>query len=158
MRDQPDRSGKPGAAMPPVGALLFGVAGLIPFVALAAGIAFHLGIVPVLTAALQFYGAIVLSFLGGIRWGLTINATRPHSSLFEYGISILPPLVGWGAIFLSSLQMSYGVLAGAIVLWFALEVLFPPPVFLPFWYGRLRGALTFGAALSLIAAAFFWRL
>jgi hypothetical protein len=156
MRDQPQYPGKPGASTPPAGALVFGIAGLVPFVGLAICIGLHVGIVPVLTAALQFYGAIVLAFLGGIRWGLTVNASRSHSSLLEYGLSILPPLVGWGAVFLPSLQMSFGVLAAAIVIWFAIEVLVPPPVYLPLWYGRLRGALTLGAALSLIAAAIFW--
>lgn len=145
-----DRS---GLASAPAGALLFGFAGLLPFVVLALGIAFKAGNVAVMTAALQTYGAVTLSFLGGIRWGLAVRSE--NSSAAQYFLSILPVLVGWGAVFLS-LPLAYAVLAVGFCFWFIVEIAAPKPLAMPHWHRQLRGVLTFGAALSLIVAAIFW--
>jgi Protein of unknown function (DUF3429) len=87
----------------PLTAILLGVAGLIPFIG--CGIA-ALG--PDETSAQKMlwaliaYGAVVLSFLGGVHWGF---ALEPHS--LEQGgrserwrllFGVLPALVGWLAL------------------------------------------------------------
>ena len=45
------------------------------------------------------YGAIILSFLGGIQWGVALSARRPGS--VAYVVSIVISLVGWAATFLA---------------------------------------------------------
>jgi hypothetical protein len=55
-----------------VAAWALGLAGLIPFVALALLVALNPRIKEEAASALLAYGAIILSFLGGIRWGFTV--------------------------------------------------------------------------------------
>lgn len=45
------------------------------------------------------YGAVILSFLGGVHWGLVMRAPngRAAGTLI---IGVLPSLVGWGTLFL----------------------------------------------------------
>ena len=84
-------------AIPPA-PLLLGLAGLIPFWALAIGLLLHgaLGVSPPqLDAALATYGAIIVSFLGGIRWGLAVPAADTGRN---YLISVLPSLVAWALL------------------------------------------------------------
>ncbi len=148
----PDRAGN---ARAPIAALLFGLGGLIPFAGLATGLIAGLGTAPVLSAALVTYGAVILSFLGGIRWGFAVKSERLVPPFWDYAFSVIPALAGWAAIFLS-LPLAYWVLAGAFVIWFAAEIALPSPVDLPGWYLRLRALLTAGATVSLVAAALAW--
>lgn len=144
-----------GLAASPRGALIVGLAGLIPFVALALGIALRIGNIPVMSAALLTYGGIILSFLGGIRWGFAVKAERGYSAFFQFGMSVLPALLGWWAMFLP-LPLGFGVLATGLAVWFVFERLSPAPSAVPSWYVALRAVLTLGAASSLILAAVFW--
>ncbi len=76
----------------------FGDAGLLPFV-LGALLAW-VGLAPELHAfvgaALSAYAALILSFLGGIHWGLAFRHTAPPASLFVWGV--LPALLAWVAV------------------------------------------------------------
>lgn len=56
----------------PASALVYGVGGLIPFTSIPAYM-FQSGVyIPELVYANLAYGAVILSFLGGIRWGVTV--------------------------------------------------------------------------------------
>ena len=50
------------------------------------------------TAALwlQTYSAVILSFLGGIRWGLGLASRDPKASTFL--LSVSPSLAGWAIL------------------------------------------------------------
>jgi Protein of unknown function (DUF3429) len=41
------------------------------------------------------YGALILSFLGGLWWG--VAATNPNASRWLYGVAVLPSLVAFAA-------------------------------------------------------------
>ena len=80
---------------------ILGLSGLIPFVVMSgllayagtAFIAFDL-----LVKALSGYGAVILSFLGGIRWGASLmRASRGRLTL---ALSVLPSLFAWICLFL----------------------------------------------------------
>ncbi|GAA0783619.1 DUF3429 domain-containing protein [Marinobacterium sediminicola] len=72
-----------------------GYAGLIPFVALSLGMNLH----PLTTVAFTTYSAVILSFLGGIHWGVAL--TRPEwSTPTRIGLCMLPSLLGWLALLL----------------------------------------------------------
>lgn len=43
------------------------------------------------------YAAIVLSFLGGIRWGLALRRASPARAQ-ELAMTMLPPLVAWASL------------------------------------------------------------
>jgi len=143
----------------PVVPLLLTMAGLVPFGA-AAGLMLLSGGQPVRMAqaglVLIVYGAVVLSFLGGVRWGAEINAQGsggiPRSGLMYF--SVLGSLAGWGLVLWAVLgQLGWPVFAAA-ALAHVLHLLWDADgAGLPFWYRRLRIIAGSGAALLLAIAA-----
>jgi hypothetical protein len=82
---------------PGANSLRLGYAGLLPFV---------LGAVllwvvradahPYVAIALSAYAGVIVSFLGGIHWGLGFRAHSPEPARFVWGV--VPSLVAWIAI------------------------------------------------------------
>ena len=130
-------------------ALLLGWAGVIPFAALVVvavcGAPAYAGAG---LAALVGYGAIILSFMGGVLWGLEMSQSR---SQVGYAVSIVPALVAVSAM-LS--QATYGILlllcgfAGLL----AHDVKYSQAGSAPSWYPVLRWQLT-GAVIALLSLA-----
>ena len=136
----------------PAPALALGLAGLIPVAASAISLWVPL---PVLLPEdglrlLIAYGAIILSFLGGIRWGTAIGPYDGGRQGREFGLSVLGSLAGLAAVFLPSLAGLTLLIAGFLLqaLW---DVTSAEAGRLPMWFGRLRMMLTAGAVVSLIA-------
>lgn len=137
----------------PAPAFLLGVAGLIPF---AAGAIAQWLPLPVLTgeAGLKLivaYGAIILSFLGGIRWGTALGPFDERRQGLEFAASVLGSLVGLAAVFLAPVPALALLIAGFLMqaLWDLTSV---EAGRLPQWFGKLRMLLTAGAVVSLIVA------
>ncbi|NIZ02540.1 DUF3429 domain-containing protein [Thalassospira lucentensis] len=146
----------------PAAALWLGGTGAIPFVALAL-VGYVFG--PIYLAASGFallaYGAVILSFLGGIHWGRAIGTTSAAGLTQKYddktsvklwaglGLSVVPSLIAWGALILPVttglivLAISFGGMllvdlrACAMGIW-------------PRWYGRLRIPLSLTVIASLL--------
>jgi len=138
----------------PFPARAIGLACLIPFTLGALAVCLAPEIRAEAAAALIVYGAIVLSFLGGIRWGFAV-LEGGQARWTAYGLSAIPSLMAWiGA--LCGGPDGLGILALALTVWFFVERAAPPALPLPAWYGRLRGVLTTIATLSLGLAAFSW--
>lgn len=147
----------------PAAARWLGFAGLLPFAAAAVaalvpGMPLHGYALPALLA----YGAAILSFLGGIRWGLamtalppgttaalppgTVSASPPDVMALRLGFSVLPSLVGWLALLLPPGQ---GLLL--LALGFAAMLVADQRIgFAPAWYPRLRLPLSLGALVALL--------
>ena len=51
---------------------------------------------PYAALALSAYAGVIVSFLGGIHWGLAFRMTAPPATLFIWGV--LPSLVAWLAV------------------------------------------------------------
>lgn len=139
-----------GRGAAPPSALALGAAGLVPFVGLAALVlAGRTELFGVATRpALLAYGAIIASFLGGIRWGL---AAERGLGLRDYGLSVLPSLLAWAALALPAPWDLRGI--GVVVLaWGLVDQDLPRRGVAPRWLGRLRLALSAVAGLSLLAA------
>ncbi|CAL4106346.1 unnamed protein product, partial [Meganyctiphanes norvegica] len=62
----------PEVAHSPTPALVLGFSGLIPFVAAPFYMYYSGAFLPEVATAQLAYGATILSFLGGVRWGLTL--------------------------------------------------------------------------------------
>ncbi len=80
-----------------------GYAGLLPFLGLALALAADIrlpGINP--ATALTTYAAIILSFLGGVSWGLAVAGAVPTAAERRdlFLASVLPALIGWAAVLL----------------------------------------------------------
>jgi|SRR5271165_4552252 len=138
----------------PAAARTLGLAGLIPFAGLALLVAFNPELKAEAAAALLVYGAVIFSFLGGIRWGFAVLEGEA-AGWTAYGLSVVPSLVAWVAALWGG-PLGLLILALALVLWYAFERSAPPAIALPGWYLNLRGLLTAIAALSLSFAAFSW--
>lgn len=103
-----------------------------------------------LAHATQLYGASILSFLGGVHWGLALRA--PSTRDFIY--SVTPSLIAWGAA-LAPPPQGLAVLSGGFVAaWMWDEVRFRGGSKVPSWYRRLRRPLTIAAASG---CALAWR-
>ncbi len=132
-----------------------GMLGLGPFVALAAGAALAPGIWQSLASlALLAYGATIVSFLGGIYWGVAI---APHThSLHERGIflmiSVAPQLLGWLALIVPP-PWGHWVIAAALLALLALDQAAVQSGVAPPWFGRLRRPLSIAAAIAMITGA-----
>lgn len=158
----------------PLPALTLGLAGLIPFF-VSAVVAW---IPNVLSVALQdnaavfsspdlikqkailalgTYGAVILSFLGGIRWGNILNNKTQVGRWGPLTLSVLPSLIAWPALLLPAVWM-LSLLAAGFVLQYAADIEAVRQKILPPWFGRLRTVLTSGATVALLigllAAAF----
>jgi len=95
------RSG-PGIAMnaapsPAAVALRLGYAGLVPFVA-GVGLVWLVrpDVHPYVALGLSAYAAVIVSFLGGLHWGIAMRESAPEPTLFVWGV--LPSLVAWFAV------------------------------------------------------------
>ena len=137
----------------PATALVLGLAGLIPF---AAGALALWAPLPVLDATLGLrlvigYGALILSFLGGIRWGTALGPYDSGRQTLEFSASVLGSLAGLAAAFLPAIPALALLIAGFLMqgLW---DVMSVDAGRLPSWFGRLRMILTAGAVVSLVAA------
>jgi hypothetical protein len=92
-----------GLSQPPAGlgapdwATRLGHAGLLPFVAGALLVwLVHDEVRPWVEHALALYGALIVSFLGGIHWGVALRQTQPDLRLLGWGV--VPSLVAWLAM------------------------------------------------------------
>ena len=89
----------PSVYVPPPSdtARLLGHLGLVPFVlgALLVWVV-HAEVRPYAAHALSAYGAVIVSFLGGIHWGLAFRLSAPPASLFIWGV--VPSLIAWPAV------------------------------------------------------------
>ncbi len=139
-------------------AAILGAAGLIPFIALAVQVTtpYPMGAAMRLPAqhALILYGAVILSFLGGVQWGLAVSSADRSDAWRRYGFSIAPALVALLGLWLDGRN---GLIALAIALgiWGVYELWSTGLGEAPQWYGRLRIVLTVVAVAALgLAAAY----
>jgi hypothetical protein len=144
-------------ARPPFVPLALGLAGLVPFVALAAAARFDLAL-PVIgdsdaaRSALTVYAIAILSFLGGVRWGIALGEEEADKATRDYVISVVPALIGWAAFGLGEPAELWTLCAAFVVLGL-LDYGLACRTIAPEWYGRLRLGLSAVAAFALGVAA-----
>ncbi len=136
----------------PRSALVLGLGGLVPFVLCA--LAILTGVrVPVLSdpvMALLAYGAVILSFLGGVRWGFALRIADEGLQARAMLLSVVPAVVAWLLLLPPSLLGLILLPVLFVLLWLADEQM--PRIGVPHWYVRLRRLLTAVVVLSLMGA------
>lgn len=126
------------------------LAGLIPF----AGLTLFLYIWPDIiqrgfaALALATYGAVILSFLGGVRWGAALDRSEPASI---FALSMVPPLLGWFALALP-LPLPFAVQAIGFALHGVWDWQAGRAGALPDWFVNLRVILSAFVTACLILA------
>ena len=96
------------------------------------------------------YSAIVLSFLGGIRWGLAILA-RTGEHRRDLILSAVPPLIGWMAL-VAPPPLVFVFLAVAFAAQGAWDSLTLPPGAAPDWFRRKRIQMTILVVAAMVLA------
>ena len=140
----------------PAAAAWLGGLGAIPFVALAVAMpVVPAATRPVVALALTAYGAVILSFLGGIHWGMAIVAPAGAGDRLpaRLALSVVPSLVAWAALLVPERMALVGLaVAVALMLWVDLRATAAGEA--PAWYPRLRVPLSAAVVASLLLAAF----
>lgn len=134
----------------PLPARSLGLAGLIPFWACTLGLALFpgAGVAPeTLLRAQVAYGAVILTFLGGVHWGVALRQTDAPSWLrLAWGVT--PSLIGWCALLMPP-RNGLGLLAFGLAIAFGVDLRTLGEGIAPDWYPRLRRILTTGALAAL---------
>lgn len=121
-----------------------GLAGLIPFLALAgatwlAPLSGQLIAIP----AFLTYSAVILSFLGGVQWGVAMSLESDDSGGFRarMALSMVPSLIAWPALLLHPVTGAWVLIAGFLLVRLH-ECGKASRELLPGWYQALRTLLT----------------
>jgi hypothetical protein len=139
-------------------AWLLGYAGLIPFAFLTIllltgkNYAFISGLPLALWQAT--YGAIILSFLGAVSWGVALGMQEQLNKadidrLISY--SVIPSILGWFALLLPT-KLGLIVLAGLVIIAYIADTLLLFPK-IKSEYAGLRMQLTIAVAILLCVSA-----
>ncbi len=131
-----------------------GLLGLAPFCALPAAIAIWPSRADLTVFVVAAYAALILSFLGGARWGMALQAPVPDSR--SLALAMGPTLAAWGlliALHAAERLQLFG-LAAVLILVGLWDLASPQG---PAWYQRLRLILTAGAAGGLCLGALLLR-
>lgn len=145
------------AAQPgPAGAVRLGYAGLFPFVFAALYLGYAAlqasqpSFVEPIARAAAIYGAAILSFLGGVRWGVAMAGRQ--RGMREFVLSVLPSLLGWGAALLPPVAAMV-VLAGGFLMQAGWDQRAAVKGSLPLWYATLRRRLSVVVTVALLVSA-----
>jgi hypothetical protein len=104
-------------------------------------------------SALLSYGALIVSFLGGIHWGLAMRGRPLAPARLIWGV--LPSLLGWLAVLLDS-PWGQAVLAMSLLACFVVDRSVYRDLGLQAWL-PLRATLTTVATLSVAAGGLaYW--
>lgn len=140
---------------PPRTVAWLGYGGLLPFLVLtpASLLDHHHG--AVWGDALYAYGAIILSFIGALHWGLAMSlpelTERQRSAWFTW--SVVPALIAWPAVLFSP-PLAAPLLVIGFIAHYLQDRRLAGQATLPLWYLPLRFRLSSAAVICLTAGAF----
>ncbi|WP_417668027.1 DUF3429 domain-containing protein [Roseibium sp.] len=151
MTSDPSLGGSGKAAIPGP-ALALGAAGFLPFLALSIATFVAPTDLAALSQKMLFgYGAVILSFLGGIHWGRVISGNDIRWPVLAIGV--LPSLAGWAALFVPAAPGTILLVTGfAVTLAYDMGVVRAGQM--PRWYPRLRVPLTAAVCAALLVPLF----
>lgn len=140
----------PPTTVPPTWALRLGYAGLIPFIVGA----LFVWIVsaeahPYVTLGLAAYAATIVSFLGGIHWGVAFREAEPDPRIFTWGV--IPTFGAWVGVMMPP-SAGLVVLGAMLVLCYAVDRRLYPVHGIERWL-TLRFRLSAVSALCCFLAA-----
>lgn len=140
-----------GTDRAPLAATVIGWAGVVPFLVGAIGpmLIPDLGLAAFAAFATSVYGALVLSFLGGIRWGMAMAPLYGSERTQGFVMSALPPVAAWISLVVSGFE-GQAILIAAFSLQAWLDVRAVGKGLAPLWFAPLRIRLTTVAIVALV--------
>lgn len=100
------------------------------------------------------YGAVILSFMGGVRWGAALAPSPTPTSAETMILSVAPSLAGWLALLIDRPWSLLLLLAGFVVQG-AWDVASARSGALPEWFGRLRLVISAIVTASILIVLVF---
>ncbi|KAF2471807.1 uncharacterized protein BDR25DRAFT_260358 [Lindgomyces ingoldianus] len=97
------------------------------------------------------YGAVILSFLGAIHWGLEFAGYGGHHGYRRYAIGVVAPAVAWPTVLM---PVEYALITqfGAFVLLYYADTRASYRGWTPPWYAIYRFVLTFIVGASIVVS------
>lgn len=131
----------------PLPVLAFGLAGVAPFWMLALSARLAPAWNSLIGTVVALYAGLIVSFLGGARWGLAVTSAKPKTA--TVALSMAPTLGAWTVLVTAHGDLRREILGMslALLLAWAWDVRAPD---LPAWYPALRTPLTLGAVCGLL--------
>ncbi len=131
------------------------LSGAIPFIACSA----TLWLAPptyrgFVTTVLTCYAAVILSFLGGIQWGLAVNLmeTAPKSARTMFLLSVIPSLLAWGMLLLPAPGSRIIVAIVLFAFVWVIDAMLNLQKLIPAWFFKLRSAISVIVIIALSTA------
>ena len=131
------------------------LSGATPFIACSAALwlappTYRAFAATVLTA----YAAVILSFLGGIQWGLAVNLidTAPKSARNMFLLSVVPSLLAWAMLLLPEAGSRIIVAICLFAFVWVIDALLNLQKLIPAWFFKLRSLITVIVITSLALA------
>lgn len=131
------------------------LSGAIPFVACSAALWLAPNQYRAFTATiLAAYAALILSFLGGIQWGLAISLidTAPKSARNIFLLSVVPSLLAWAMLLLPEAGSRIIVAICLFAFVWVIDALLNLQKLIPAWFFKLRSVITVIVITSLAIA------
>lgn len=145
----------------PSGTLIVGFVGLFVFFAFSLAMAFGSPTLAI-NAYLQLihFGALVLSFVGAIHWGLAIGANARGIAVpsWWYLAGTLPMVLGWLTLALVSPTTKILLLSLGFFTTFMLDVSATTRGYAPLWYKKFRKIMTIAVLIAMTVALWAVRL
>lgn len=140
-------------------AILLTYAGAVPFIVAATILLFGnmmgLGMYRGLAAqGVTTYAAIIVSFLGGIQWGIGIatHEQQPQTARSLFLLSVVPSLLAWAMLFLPATNARIIVAIFLVGFVWIIDALLHLQKVIPTWFFKLRSIVTAIVTLTLILA------
>jgi hypothetical protein len=97
------------------------------------------------------YGAVIISFLGAIHWGLEYAEKVPNHARtrFRYGMGVMAPAVAWPTLFMPVEFALTAQFAAFVALYFA-DARATVRGWTPSWYSTYRFALTAVVGVAIV--------
>jgi uncharacterized membrane protein YhdT len=131
--------------------------GVTPFVILSVAVSMHVFADPkVIIQVLLTYAAVIVSFMGGIHWGIAVTryGEKRHIANLLIFESIWPTIIAWGALFYIEIHIQLLVLTLLYTFLWAIESLLYSNNLIPQWFFNLRCIITPIVVVSLYVAYF----
>jgi Protein of unknown function (DUF3429) len=133
--------------------------GLLPFIGAALvllfGTSLGLGMYrPLALQAITTYAAVIVSFLGGIQWGIGVitQEQQPQTARSLFLLSIVPSLLAWAMLFLPATNSRIIVAIFLLGFVWIIDALLHLQKVIPTWFFKLRSIVSAVAVASLIVA------
>jgi Protein of unknown function (DUF3429) len=130
-------------------------AGAIPFIACSAALWFapnqYRGFA---ASVLTAYSAVILSFLGGIQWGMAVNLidSAPKSARNIFFLSVVPSLLAWAMLLLPEPRSRILVAIFLFAFVWVIDALLNVQKLIPPWFFKLRSIISVIVIASLAIA------